>query len=381
MDKFLNKNIFQELISNLYRVPFLDIAAIYILILFAFVVTLLFIQTFSSWKIKANILRLTKIIHLLSIIWIAISLFMMKAFNSKLSKSLNFVFRLKFAVVLILAIVILVFFAEFLDLIFDDLQPNKPSDYKFFLVRAFLITYLNYAFMFMAAEKSTILLILGPIILFPMNKILQTGLNNAKLKYTDLTSGCYYTNEIFKQLIGMKKSLHSNFGLLFSSMESIAENNGIADTDIKISDIDFVKQPDERISFYGKDYEFPTLALSKIKASSFDTLNQKLDEIEKFLYSNLRNYFYYSKACLKELINKQLELYESLLTRKFDARLNEESVKNYKEQIEGEKKKLKEFFALLHNFTMKDYPKMNEIFMKKLQDSLKEVGTLSHKLL
>ena len=366
MDKFLNKNIFQELISNLYRVPFLDIAAIYMLILFAFVCILIFIPTISSWKIKANILRLTKTIHLLSIIWIVISLFMMKALKYKLPESLNFVFGLKFAVVLILAIVILVYVALALDLIFDDIQPYKISEYKFFLVGTFLITYLNYVFIFMAAKKSVILLILGSIILLYANKFWQNGLNDTNIEYSEIQK----IDNDFKQLIASKKSLNANFNSLINLMKSIANDNRIIDVDM--STIDDIKNPYNNILYHEEYYLSHVEILNKIKKSEHP-VNQKLDKMRNFYLNNLQGHFYCSKAGFKKLISKQFQLCDSLENQKLSQGLDEKFVDEYKKQIEAEKKKLRDLIVLLDESKVEDYPEMNEFFKKELNNSLLRV--------
>ena len=360
MEIFLNNNNFQELILNLHRVKFLNIAVIHTLVLLAFIGIVIFIPFISSYKTKADIMNLTKFIHLLSIIWIMISCFIMKALNYKLPESLRFFFGLKFAGILVLAILILVY----------SLPSNASKSYKNILINAFLNIYLSYVFIFIALEKSVIVLILGLIIIFFVNRGFQNGINIAEKTYSKIQ----YIDEDFNQLILMNSEFYLKFKSLRDSIKSIARNNNIT---IDLYGIELIGGSNMHI-FNEKKF------LNDVEKSfslNEHIINENLKEIWVIYNNQHLNDFKYLKDCLEQLISKQFGLYNSLKYQKFDKQLDKEFVGNYKTVIDAEKNKLITISNSLINlaFNEESYREINEVLIKQLEDSLSTVAKLKNK--
>lgn len=371
MEKFSNNNSSRKLIPNLHGFPFLGIAVIHTLILFAFVSMLVFIPAFSFWKIKPKVINWTKIIHLLSILWIVISFFMMKILKPKLSKSLCFFFELKFAGFLALAIGTLVFTSAS-----DDPRSDNINDHKFILIGTLLIIYLSYVFIFMALEKSVILLILGTIILFYSNMTLQDKLDIMKMKYSEIQE----IDDAFNQLNAMKNEFHLNFCPLVASIKLIAQENKIK---IDFFNVEHIREPNTILFFKNKDYESHGMILKKINVSfesDKEMFDAKLKEIWEVYNEKLQQGFELSNSFLIKLFDKYFQLYDSLMNQQFDERLEKKFVNYYKHKIGIEKLKLSNFGRSVIDFKKEDYSLMNKLFIKELSDRLSKVGELNKEL-
>ena len=391
MEIFLNNN-FQELILKLHEVKFLNIAVIHTLVLLAFVGILLFIPFISSHKIKENIMNLTKFIHLLSIIWIVISWFIMKALNYKLPESLSYFFRLKCSELLLFAILILVLF-----LASNVFESYDISDYKSLLIRAFLNIYLSYVFIFMALEKSVIVLILGLIIISFMSKFLHFCINIPKKTY--------FIRDDFSQLIHMNKKFYSNCNSIVDSIESMAPNN----ITIELNSIEHFKE--SIINIASKDGSLKphkeyikTLLVSFV--SDEQNPNEMLKQALEVYNDQLSNNFKQSKEFLEVLIFKQLELYDLLKDQNFSEQLNKKFVENYKNGIEAEVVILNQISSSLGELAINEenyreineenyreineenyraineenYRAINEVWIEQLKASISRVENLKNKL-
>ena len=358
MKIFLNNNIFQVLISNLRRVTFLDIAIINMLILFAFVGILVIIPSISSYKIRKHIVNLAKFLHLLSILCIAISLFMAKVLNYKLSESLRFFFGLNFAVVLTLAISILVSAAEFLGSIFHHSKSYYINEYKNTLIVTFLTTYISYVFIFIILGKSVSVLILGSIIILCVNIFCQKWLDNMKIYYSRMDKN-------LEKCALEKDEFYSNFNLLIDAIKSIIKDNPC------------------NISMQSNDKDYnshETLPNEGQKSFSLD---------EKSINEKLKNGFLDSKAILIKLINKELELCEFLKNQKLSRMQNEKVIKwlnngredlfeNYNGKMKDVMTKLKNSLTSLEQLGINSsYFQMNLIVFEHLNIFLPKVAEIN----
>ena len=364
--KKVSKIISQELAPNSHRILFLDIAVFNILIMLAFAGILIFMPAISSYKIKANIMDFTRTIHLMNITWIVISCFIMKVFGYKLPVSLRFFFGLKFAGLLVLAIVILVFSSTP-----NDPQSWKIGEYKHVVTSAFSITYLSYVFIFMAFEKSAIALILVSIILLCINIYLQIDLNYRKNEFLNIHNNTITIDNAFKQLIKAKEGFHPDFNEAIDAIKAVAKQNNININMLELEN--FKEHPN--ILFENENYDSYEMILNKINANS-NTYAQKFKKMKVFYLVNFQIHFNYSRAWLKKFINKQLELYELLKNRKFNKDANEVFVNSYKDGIEAEKIGLNQILISLESLTdclSKDYRIMRGIVLKNLGNSLSKV--------
>ena len=364
MKKILNSNSFQELFPNLHKVTFLNIAAIYMLTLLAFIGTLVIIPAISSYKIKADIMNWTKFIHLMSIIWIMISFFMMKELNYKLPENLRFFFRLKLSELLLFAIAIFTF----------ALAYNPSKSYKLLLISTFLNICLSYVFVFMALEKSVIVLILESIILWSMNTYLHVYINVSK----NACSEIYPIDDAFNQLIHMNKEFYSNCNSIVKSTDIIAQNNNIT---IGWDDMKDFKESTINIALEDRHWTSHKEFLNDIEESFLtdeQSADKKLKQALEVYKDQLSNNFNWSKEFLELLISKQLGLYNSLKDQKFSEQLDESVVDNYKNDIDAEKNKLDEISNSLRNLASNEesYREINEVLIKQLKDSLSRVAEL-----
>ena len=394
MENFFKNNSFQQYIPNFDGVEFLSITIIHTLLLFILVGILVSKPDISSYEIRKEILNLIKSIHILSIIYIVISFLTMKVFNSKFPENLHFIFELKFAVTLALILMILVSLLWFLAAISNDSKSYKICDYKAFLISTFSITYLSYTFLFMIFEKTAIISILVSIILLFMNWGFQILIANVKMKYFELD----HINDDFEQLVRQKNEFHTNFNLLVDSIKLKANTWHIED--MYFSSVENIPIFNMHLEFNGKKYKSHETVLNDVQKSfSLDrkSIDKELEQISDIYDENFKNWFEFSRGCLSQLINKQLELYGLLMDKKL-ARMQDEAfisyfqgdieghknfVKNYTNKIEEEENTLKGYLDLLNSLeepTLNDCLQTYKTSIEQLNHSLKRVAVLNDRL-